>query len=87
MATRTLHARLSGSFVPSSRLRYLNKAVRSQLNKKYNWQRTSAELTIWTGARALLDDRRDETHCKTLNFGGKGESLSRLPWISLCYYT
>ena len=34
--------------LPSSRLRYLNKAVSSQIYKKYNWQHTSIELAICT---------------------------------------
>ena len=46
----------------SSHLRYLNKAVSSQIYKKYNWQQASAELAICTarveehhaGSRALL---------------------------------
>ena len=48
--------------LPSSRLRYLNKAVSLQIYKKYNWQRASAELATCTacveghraGPRALL---------------------------------
>ena len=34
--------------LPFSRLRYLNKAVSSQIYKKCNWQRASAELATWT---------------------------------------
>ena len=34
--------------LPSSRLRYLNKAVSLQTCKKYNWQCASAELAICT---------------------------------------
>ena len=34
--------------MPSSRLRYLNKAVSSQIYTKYNWQRVSDELGICT---------------------------------------
>ena len=48
--------------LPSSHLGYLNKAVSSQIYKKYNWQRASATLAICTarvegrppGPRALL---------------------------------
>ena len=45
----TLRAHLSGSAqaLPSSRLRYLNKAVSSQIYKKYDWQHQA-------GLRALL---------------------------------
>ena len=47
--------------LPSSCLRYLNKAVSSQIYKKYNWQHVNNELAIhaacekgcWTGPRAL----------------------------------
>ena len=34
--------------LPSSRLRYLIKAVSLQIYKKYNWQCTSAELAVFT---------------------------------------
>ena len=34
--------------LPSSHLRYLNKAVGLQIYKKYNWQRVSDELAICT---------------------------------------
>ena len=52
---------LSGSIL-SSRFWYLNRAVSSQIYKKYNLQRASAELAMctvcidgcWVGPRALL---------------------------------
>ena len=34
--------------LPSSRLRYLNKAVSLQTYKKYNWQRVCDDLAICT---------------------------------------
>ena len=56
--------------LPSSRLRYLNKALSLQIYKKYNWQRVSDELAIctacekqhWAGPSALQHVLR-LTHC------------------------
>ena len=41
-------ARVYQRVFPSSCLRYLNKAVSSQIYMKYNWQRASTELAICT---------------------------------------
>ena len=37
--------------LPSSCLRYLNKAVSSQIYKKYNWQHVNNELAIRTACK------------------------------------
>ena len=60
--------------LPSSCLRYLNKAVSSQIDKKYNWQHVNDELAIrtackkghWTGPRALQ-------HVLCLTHCGRGQ--------------
>ena len=49
--------------LPSSRLRYLNKAVSSKIYKKYNWQCTSDEQAKCTTRVEGCQAGRQECYC------------------------
>ena len=49
--------------LPSSCLRYLNKAVSSQIYKKYNWQHVNDELAIHTACEKGRQTRALYTAC------------------------
>ena len=50
--------------LPSSCLRYLNKAVSSQIYKKYNWQHVNNELAIRTACeKGAPDGAKSATAC------------------------